>query len=482
MASRSSGRVAWVMPSLIEGSGGHRTMLQNIAALAQRGWECHIYLEPDAPGQTGPQAERQARRRIEQFFGPTPAEVHVGFDIRPPFDLVFATAWYTAKVVRDLPFECRRAYFVQDYEAWFNPMGDGYLMAEHSYRMGLTPITIGRWLVYKLSREYGSACAHFDFCADLNVYTPAPERPRERAVCFICQPEKPRRCARLGIEALGILKHWMPDVKIYLYGSREPLELWFEHENLGLVSVEQCRELYRRCAVGLCISSSNPSRIPFEMMACGLPVVDLHRENNLFDMPEEGVLLADSQPESIAAALRMLLEDDALRQQMSTFGPQFMATRDLTHGYEQFVAATERLLTDRFVGEPLPEPVYHREPVIAGAVRPVRPAVPAADPAPPFRPLPLEVDLAQRLRAVAELDRIEHSRAWRLVQRIKRTLLYRLWARWRYGEGWDASDATEDPRQKLARIHSSRFYRLIQAAKRTWAYRLYARRRYGVQP
>jgi len=456
-------------------------MLQNIAALAKRGWECHIFLEPDASGRCGREADAQAQRQIEQFFGRTPARVHVGFDVEPSFDLVFATAWYTAKVVRDLPFDCRRAYFVQDYEAWFNPMGDGYLMAEHSYRMGLTPITIGRWLVYKLTREYGAGAAHFDFCADLNVYTPDPSQPRERAVCFICQPEKPRRCARLGIEALGILKHWLPDVKVYLYGSHKPVNLWFEHENLGLISVEQCRDLYRRCAVGLCISSSNPSRIPFEMMACGLPVVDLYRENNLFDMPEQGVLLADSQPEAIASALRVVLENDEMREQMSEFGPQFMAKRDLNHGYEQFVAATELLLEDRFVGEPLPQPTYRREPILAEGRQPARSAAPETVATARVRPLPLEVDLAQRLRAVAELDHIEQSRAWRLVRRIKRTLPYRAWARWRYGPGWDREDPAEDPRRRLARIHGSRFYRLIQALKQTWVYRLYARRRYGVQ-
>ena len=37
--------------------------------------------------------------------------------------------------------------------------------------------------------------------------------------------------------------------------------------DLGLVSPTACADLYRRCSVGLCVSSSNPSRIPFEMMS-----------------------------------------------------------------------------------------------------------------------------------------------------------------------------------------------------------------------
>ena len=83
----------------------------------------------------------------------------------------------------------------------------------------------------------------------------------------------------LGIEALGIVKFLRPDVKIYLYGSNIKGNVWFEHENLGIIPLEKCNALYNKCEVGLCISSSNPSRIPFEMMAAGLPVVDLIHGN-----------------------------------------------------------------------------------------------------------------------------------------------------------------------------------------------------------
>jgi hypothetical protein len=83
----------------------------------------------------------------------------------------------------------------------------------------------------------------------------------------------------------------MPDVKIYLYGSSINDSLWFEHENLGLLDLASCNELYNKCSVGLCISSSNPSRIPFEMMNAGLPVVEVWRVNNLYDFNEEAMLL-----------------------------------------------------------------------------------------------------------------------------------------------------------------------------------------------
>mgnify|MGYP005840486219 CR=1 FL=1 len=472
------GRIAWLIPSLIEGSGGHRTMFQNIAALIARGYECHAFLEEDhsyMPG--GRRDAAELRRQVTRLFGPTEAVLHAGHEIREPFDLILATAWHTARIVRNLPLPSRKAYFVQDYEAWFYPMGDGYLMAEDSYRLGLAPITIGRWLAYRIRQEFQTACRYFDFCADRSVYRVKADAPREKAVCFVCQPEKPRRCTRLGLEALGILKHFMPDVQVYLYGSREPAHAWFAHSNLGLLPVSQCNDLYNRCRVGLCISSSNPSRIPFEMMAAGLPVVDVHRENNLYDMPEDAVLLADPTPESIAKALALIVQDDARRSSMSRQGITFMAGRDLSDGYAQFVEAVEHVLADR---PPIPGEIprlYRRPSVHADTAMDI-----ATLGTPPDEPPPTGEQTSYRYlmaaQARAELDQILHSRAWRMLNRVKHNPIYRWTARLRFGPGWDRHDAAEDPAVRLARVKASRSYRLILAAKQTPLYRWYLRRRH----
>ena len=37
--------IAWFIPQLIEGSGGHRTMLQHASYLEKMGHTCVIYLE-----------------------------------------------------------------------------------------------------------------------------------------------------------------------------------------------------------------------------------------------------------------------------------------------------------------------------------------------------------------------------------------------------------------------------------------------------
>ena len=356
-------RAAWLLPVFIEGSGGHRTIFQNIQCMVDHGYECDVYVEDK--GQV--KNTEELKKLTVKYFGVHECNFLLGFHVDGAYDIIFATAWYTAKIVRDLPLHAKKAYFIQDFEAVFHPMGDGYLMACNSYCYGLYPITIGRWLSNKMMEEYHMPSQYFDFCADHTVYRNL-HRKREHAVCFIYQPDKPRRCSQLGIEALGIVKYLKPDVKIYLYGSTIKGNVWFEHENLKIISVERCNELYNQCSVGLCISSSNPSRIPFEMMAAGLPVVDIYMENNLYDMPSDGVSLAHYTPESIAQALIEILDSKEKAAVMSRFGLDYMKKRSLQYGYEQFLCAVGHILGDHVFCVEKIEKIYQKEPVVADVV------------------------------------------------------------------------------------------------------------------
>jgi hypothetical protein len=355
---------AWLIPCLLEGSGGHRTMLQHADYLQQRGHRCVLYVEDN-----GAMSESSLRKTIRRMFGFDFDDVRPGWSDVKPADMVFATIWYSARFVRDLPFETIRCYFVQDFEAQFNPMGDAYLMAENSYRYGLHPITIGRWMTAMLKNQFKAESTYFDFCADLGVYRRLPNVQREKAICFIYQPEKFRRCPELGIEALGIVKHFMPDVKIYLYGSRSSGRVWFEHENLGLLSLDECNWLYNRCTVGLCISRTNPSRIPFEMMAAGLPLVEVYRENTLYDFPEEAMLLCDSTPESLAKGLMERLSNETDSELAGQAGVRFMQVRPIEHGLEQFYSEVEVLLAGDRPVKRVVDPMY-RQPCLIAEVNP----------------------------------------------------------------------------------------------------------------
>lgn len=354
--------ISWFIPSLIKGSGGHRTILQHAAYLESKGHKCIIYLEDE-------HGIGNAAEKISSLFNMHFTHVFYGWKNATFSDVAIATVWYSSAFVASLPFECKKVYLVQDYEAWFNPMGDAYLMAENSYQYGLTPITIGRWLRHTLKEKFNVDSYHFEFGANLNIYKKNSSSQKEKAICFIYQPDKPRRCSRIGLEALGIVKHRIPDVKIYLYGSDAKDNVWFEHENLGLIGLDECNDLYNRCTVGLCLSSSNPSRIPFEMMASGLPVVEMWRDNNLYDLPDSSVLLAKQTPESLAAALILLLEDPARCKIMSESGIEFMSSRNLSVETEQFSSALENILSGGSLDSDHIEKMYKGDLVEAAITR-----------------------------------------------------------------------------------------------------------------
>lgn len=347
-------KIAWVIPHPGKGSGGHRTIIQNVNALIRAGYECDIYVEDDDI--STPQI---VRNKINEYYEKCDAGIYVGLQVKKDYDLMFATGWQIVEFVKNMPAR-KKAYFIQDFEPWFFPMGDQYLITENSYRYGFKPVTIGKWLAHKMLAEYNNPVEYFDFGADLNVYKKLENVKKENAICFVYQPEKSRRCDIIGLRALKIVKTLKPDLKIYLYGSSVEATFDFECENLHIIPITECNELYNKCKVGVCMSASNPSRIPFEMMAAGLPVVELYKENNIYDMPDEGVVLARTTPEAIASAIIDILDNEEKQKQMSEFGVNYMKDYPLEKGFEQFLKAVDDMLNTEYDNREEIKPVYNK--------------------------------------------------------------------------------------------------------------------------
>ena len=334
--------------------------------------------------------------KINEYYEPCDAGVYVGIRMRKDYDIVFATGWQIVEFVRNVPAH-HKAYFIQDFEPWFFPMGDQYIITENSYRYGFMPVTIGKWLAHKMLAEYNNPVEYFDFGADLKVYKKLEHIEKENSICFVYQPEKSRRCDYIGLKALRIVKTLRPDIQIYLYGSNMPATFDFECQNLNIIPIEKCNELYNKCKVGVCMSASNPSRIPFEMMAAGLPVVELHKENNIYDMPDGGVLLARTTPEAIASAIIYLVDHPEEREKMSQFGLDYMKDYPLERGFEQFLKAVDDMLNTPYDNRRPIEPVYNK---------------------PPFEATKEAIDMAKQLQPVIHID--DRGPVYRFLRRTKR--------------------------------------------------------------
>ncbi len=333
-------RIVIVSPSPINGSGGIRTILIYAAGLKAAGYQVTVsFLSDGLP--LGPSVSG----KIEQYYGISGLTVTEFPDGLSDADLVVATRWDTPKMIRNV-YAGVMVHLVQDIEGWFNPVGDAFLTAENNFLFDSKYITLGHWLAKKQQHDYGQSAFTMDFGYNPEIYsfrTPYAERPKR--LCFIYQPDKPRRCTQIGIEALGIVKSKLPEYEIVFFGSDIPPYIWYPVVNLGIARPEVLAQLYNSCMVGLCISASNPSRIPFEMVACGLPVVDIFRANNLHDYDERsGILLAHQTPESLAAAVLSVVTNEDFGARMSQAGRKFSEGRSLDKETGEFVKSIGRVL------------------------------------------------------------------------------------------------------------------------------------------
>jgi len=79
-------------------------------------------------------------------------------------------------------------------------------------------------------------------------------------------------------------------------------------------------------------------------------------------MPDGAILLADQTPESLAAAMMALLDDESRRQEMSQNAVTYMKDRTLEYSDRQFLEAVQHMLADDYRSFELVQPMYTKSP------------------------------------------------------------------------------------------------------------------------
>jgi len=327
---------AFVVPSFQRGSGGHTTIANIVRALEAGGTECSIWID-DAGARMSASGSPQDLRT---WFGPFNAQVGYGIHElasgRTKADVVVATGWQTAFSVRTLP-AAGRAYLVQDHEPEFFGTSFQREYARRSYGLGLYPVTAGRWLAELMEREYGLPATSFDLGIDGELYRPQQAIERELdTVLAYARWSTPRRAVPVVLAALAELRERRPQTQVLFFGQPGEVGADFPHTNLGTVSDTELPALYARATVGLVLSMTNYSLVPQEMLACGLPCVELSSPSVLAAFGDDGPLdTAALDPAAIAAALQRLLDDPGLRERRAREGAQLRAERTWTHAGDQ---------------------------------------------------------------------------------------------------------------------------------------------------
>ncbi len=268
-----------------------------------------------------------------------------GFDEWYGADVVLATGWDTVYPVAMLPGCRARAYLVQDHEPEFFATSAESVCAERTYDHGLYPICASPWLRDLLADRYG-ATARTSSSAST---TRSTGRARRRAAARhgdLLRPRRhraPRRPARRA-RARGAVRR-RPQTRFVLFGQEDALKAPFPNEDLGVASPAQLAWAYSEATVGLSLSLTNYSLIPQEMLACGLPCVELAGGSSESVFGADGpVELAAADPLALADALERLLDDEDHWREQSEAGVAYVADACWDRAAEQVEAGLREAL------------------------------------------------------------------------------------------------------------------------------------------
>jgi O-antigen biosynthesis protein len=141
----------------------------------------------------------------------------------------------------------------------------------------------------------------------------------------------------LGLLALAELHRRRKDLRLVLFGEEHPLRTSFPYRHAGILSEPALAELYSEATVGVSLSLTNYSRVSQEMMACGLPCVELDTPSVRAALGgEEVVTLAPFDPLRLADLIEQLFDDRTIRERRSETARRIVAGRTWERAAGQF--------------------------------------------------------------------------------------------------------------------------------------------------
>ena len=125
--------------------------------------------------------------------------------------------------------------------------------------------------------------------------------------------------------------------------------------------------MFSEATVGVCLSLTNYSLIPKEMLACGLPCVDLDGPSARSVFGADGPIeLAPFDVDALAGRVERLLDDEAARERRAAEGIAFVAGHTWDRAAEQVERELRNALRDASGASPAPAANTDAAPSAAG--------------------------------------------------------------------------------------------------------------------
>lgn len=347
--------IACVIPPFSRGSGGHNSILQIMSRLERMGHTVSYWIDDEHGFMAGDRPAR-IRRDMREWFAPIAGPVFKGFEAWYGCDVVIATGWQTAHNVTMLPGCRARVYLIHDHESEFYATSVESRFAEATYALDMHCICASPWLEQIVRERYGRTTSVFDFGVDHSSYHPRPVPRRRDTIALYGRDTTPRRAVPLAVMALKELAERRPDLRVLSFGTDSEIDMPVDYQHLGILSHEELSWTFSEATVGLVLSLTNYSLIPQEMLACGLPCVDLAGVSAETVFGEDGpVQLSDFDPIALADAIDTLMSDQEEWERKSAAGVAFVAERTWDRAAVQVAAgiraAIRQIATTTLVGD-----------------------------------------------------------------------------------------------------------------------------------
>jgi len=297
LPNQKSYKIVFIINGMPRYSGGHTSILRLGTYLCDFGHDVS-YITTD--GSNADLMHENAIINLPYYKG----KILEKNGLQLAYDIGIATEWITSYHLTKHQHKFQhKSYFIQDYEPGFYQEGDQYYLALNSYKLGLHMISLGKWNKYRIEARCPDMSVDFiEFPFEKKQYHVVSRVIEIKEVLKVAVYIKmdARRGPFLLFQSLDLLQRKMKplglEVEILFFGLPKEVKLPLG-KNLGKLSHTQLIDLYKSAHIGVAVSYSNISLVPFEMIASGLPVCDFRDGSAPYFFGEDTMILCNSVPE-----------------------------------------------------------------------------------------------------------------------------------------------------------------------------------------
>jgi len=238
-------------------------------------------------------------------------------------DVYIATGWQSFKKAKLYENNGQNVgFFCQDLEFEFDAVKKSrdrnlFKSVKSFYHESRPTFTISRYLGIKLKKFHNGDIISNQMYVESKIYKISNLSKNRKGICMLYSSSKSHRLPDLTLQLIKLITLNFPNEPVYVFGDISTTDrILFPStvKLLGSLSTRDLSKLYNRCKIGTCFSTTNPSRIGFEMSACGCPCVEIDCEYTKFDLSDELFAKCEPNLNKLFATIKTLLtEKDILK-------------------------------------------------------------------------------------------------------------------------------------------------------------------------